>query len=209
MTTIDLTFDANKKGFAGTVDGRQGDTDIVIRAYIYDDGQPFNFADRYLEFTMIRPDGGLVHLVKELVHIGNTNIWELTLPPEATCSDGVVKLAYFVVKSSVDPRYRQSMGTFTINLDKSATHSVCLSPYSDQLDSLIEAYEVLNTALEKTVKTQVDRMDTIYNTFNDAMNSLMRGKLDPLYSAEIKAVMTDDDNYMREAEFVEWVTSDD
>lgn len=155
MATVEMTLDVQKpQECIEKVEGRRGDTATVIRVEVVDGGSPYDFTGRYLELALIRPDGEWVHVKDGCVQEGATNVWNCTLPSQATAYDGLIKLAYFVVRNSSDERFRDSTQRFLIDLDASATAEAHLGPYSDQVDRLIREAESIVDAWKAQMKAQ-------------------------------------------------------
>lgn len=158
MATIDIALDVTKPVHdIAPIFGRQGDTATVIRATILNDGEPYEFSGKYLEFAMVRPgekSTNWIHIRDGVVQEGDTNVWNATLPAEATANDGLTKLAYFVVRDESDDGYRDSTERFTIAFDESATHTVKVTYYSDTVDRLIKECELLVEAWEAQMQAQ-------------------------------------------------------
>lgn len=155
MATVEMTLDVQKpQECIEKVEGRQGDTATVIRVEVVDGGSPYDFTGRYLELALIRPDGEWVHVKDGCVQEGATNVWNCTLPSQATAYDGLIKLAYFVVRNSSDERFRDSTQRFLIDLDASATAEAHLGPYSDQVDRLIREAESIVDAWKAQIEAQ-------------------------------------------------------
>ena len=158
MATIDIALDVTKPVHdIAPIFGRQGDTATVIRATILNDGEPYDFSGKYLEFAMVRPgekSTNWIHIRDGVVQEGDTNVWNVTLPAEATANDGLTKLAYFVVRDESDDGYRDSTERFTIAFDESATHTVKVTYYSDTVDRLIKECELLVEAWEAQMQEQ-------------------------------------------------------
>lgn len=155
MATVEMTLDVQKpQECIEKVEGRQGDTATVIRVEVVDGGSPYDFTGKYLELALIRPDGEWVHVKDGCVQEGATNVWNCTLPVQATACDGLIKLAYFVVRNTSDERFRDSTQRFLIDLDASATAEAHLGPYSDQVDRLIREAESIIDAWNAQMKAQ-------------------------------------------------------
>lgn len=155
MATVEMTLDVQKpQECIEKVEGRQGDTATVIRVEVVDGGSPYDFTGKYLELALIRPDGEWVHVKDGCVQEGATNVWNCTLPVQATAYDGIIKLAYFVVRNTSDERFRDSTQRFLIDLDASATAEAHLGPYSDQVDRLIREAESIIDAWNAQMKAQ-------------------------------------------------------
>lgn len=155
MSTVEMTLDVQKpQECIEKVEGRQGDTATVIRVEVVDGGSPYDFTGKYLELALIRPDGEWVHVKDGCVQEGATNVWNCTLPVQATAYDGLIKLAYFVVRNTSDERFRDSTQRFLIDLDASATAEAHLGPYSDQVDRLIREAESIIDAWNAQMKAQ-------------------------------------------------------
>lgn len=158
MATIDIALDVTKPVHdIAPIFGRQGDTATVIRATILNDGEPYDFSGKYLEFAMVRPgekSTNWIHIRDGVVQEGDTNVWNVTLPAESTANDGLTKLAYFVVRDEADDGYRDSTERFTISFDESATHTVKVTYYSDTVDRLIKECELLVEAWEAQMQAQ-------------------------------------------------------
>lgn len=155
MATVEMTLDVQKpQECIEKVEGRQGDTATVIRVEVVDGGSPYDFTGKYLELALIRPDGEWVHVKDGCVQEGATNVWNCTLPVQATAYDGLIKLAYFVVRNTSDERFRDSTQRFLIDLDASATAEAHLGPYSDQVDRLIREAILLTEQWEQQMKAQ-------------------------------------------------------
>ena len=155
MATVEMTLDVQKpQECIEKVEGRQGDTATVIRVEVVDGGSPYDFTGKYLELALIRPDGEWVHVKDGCVQEGATNVWNCTLPVQATAYDGLIKLAYFVVRNTSDERFRDSTQRFLIDLDASATAEAHLGPYSDQVDRLIREAESIIDAWNAQMKAQ-------------------------------------------------------
>lgn len=121
---------------------------------VVDGGSPYDFTGKYLELALIRPDGEWVHVKGGCVREGSTNVWNCTLPVQATAYDGLIKLAYFVVRNTTDEKFRDSTQRFLIDLDASATAEAHLGPYSDQVDRLIREAESIIDAWNAQMKAQ-------------------------------------------------------
>lgn len=161
MPVTEITLDTVKpRDYVQEVHGRQGDTDITIRAAICEDDVPCSFKGKVVRLTLIRPcevDWSNAPVGDELIRladqnwvqvdcevIGNSNVVEVTLPEEATAYSGHVELAYFLIKDAESDRIRSTSETFHVWLEPSGTAEARLSPYSDQLDKLIrEAEEII------------------------------------------------------------------
>lgn len=155
MATIDITLDVAKpQECIEKIVGRRGDTGTVVRATILEDGAPYDFTGRYAELALIRPDGWWVHLRDGVLQEGTTNVWTVELPIEATAYDGLVKLAYFVVRDEEDEEFRDSTQRFLIELDQSVTAEAHFGPYSDQVDKLIREAESVLDAFEAQMQRQ-------------------------------------------------------
>lgn len=155
MATVEMTLDVRKpQECIEKVEGRQGDTATVIRVEVVDGGSPYDFTGKYLELALIRPDGEWVHVKDGCVREGSTNVWNCTLPAQATAYDGLIKLAYFVVRNTSDEKFRDSTQRFLIDLDASATAEAHLGPYSDQVDRLIREAESIVDAWNAQMKAQ-------------------------------------------------------
>lgn len=155
MATVEMTLDVQKpQECIEKVEGRQGDTATVIRVEVVDGGSPYDFTGKYLELALIRPDGEWVHVKDGCVREGSTNVWNCTLPVQATAYDGLIKLAYFVVRNTSDEKFRDSTQRFLIDLDASATAEAHLGPYSDQVDRLIREAESIIDAWNAQMKAQ-------------------------------------------------------
>lgn len=155
MATVEMTLDVQKpQECIEKVEGRQGDTATVIRVEVVDGGAPYDFTGKYLELALIRPDGEWVHVKDGCVQEGSTNVWNCTLPVQATAYDGLIKLAYFVVRNTSDEKFRDSTQRFLIDLDASATAEAHLGPYSDQVDRLIREAESIIDAWNAQMKAQ-------------------------------------------------------
>lgn len=155
MATVEMTLDVRKpQECIEKVEGRQGDTATVIRVEVVDGGSPYDFTGKYLELALIRPDGEWVHVKDGCVREGSTNVWNCTLPVQATAYDGLIKLAYFVVRNTSDEKFRESTQRFLIDLDASATAEAHLGPYSDQVDRLIREAESIIDAWNAQMKAQ-------------------------------------------------------
>ncbi len=155
MATVEMTLDVRKpQECIEKVEGRQGDTATVIRVEVVDGGSPYDFTGKYLELALIRPDGEWVHVKDGCVREGSTNVWNCTLPAQATAYDGLIKLAYFVVRNTSDEKFRDSTQRFLIDLDASATAEAHLGPYSDQVDRLIREAESIIDAWNAQMKAQ-------------------------------------------------------
>lgn len=155
MATVEITLDVQKpQECIEKVEGRQGDTATVIRVEVVDGGSPYDFTGKYLELALIRPDGEWVHVKDSCVREGATNVWNCTLPVQATAYDGLIKLAYFVVRNTSDEKFRDSTQRFLIDLDASATAEAHLGPYSDQVDRLIREAESIIDAWNAQMKAQ-------------------------------------------------------
>lgn len=155
MATVEMTLDVRKpQECIEKVEGRQGDTATVIRVEVVDGGSPYDFTGKYLELALIRPDGEWVHVKDGCVREGSTNVWNCTLPVQATAYDGLIKLAYFVVRNTSDEKFRDSTQRFLIDLDASATAEAHLGPYSDQVDRLIREAESIIDAWNAQMKAQ-------------------------------------------------------
>ena len=155
MATIDIALDVAKpQECIEKIVGRRGDTGTVVRATILDDGAPYDFTGRYAELALIRPDGWWVHLRDGVLQEGTTNVWTVELPVEATAYDGLVKLAYFVVRDKEDEQFRDSTQRFLIELDQSVTAEAHFGPYSDQVDKLIREAESVLDAFEAQMERQ-------------------------------------------------------
>ena len=155
MATVEMTLDVRKpQECIEKVEGRQGDTATVIRVEVVDGGSPYDFTGKYLELALIRPDGEWVHVKDGCVREGSTNVWNCTLPVQATAYDGLIKLAYFVVRNTSDEKFRDSTQRFLIDLDASATAEAHLGPYSDQVDRLIREAESIVDAWKAQMKAQ-------------------------------------------------------
>lgn len=155
MATVEMTLDVQKpQECIEKVEGRQGDTATVIRVEVVDGGSPYDFTGKYLELALIRPDGEWVHVKDGCVQEGATNVWNCTLPVQATAYDGLIKLAYFVVRNTSDEKFRDSTQRFLIDLDASATAEAHLGPYSDQVDRLIREAESIIDAWNAQMKAQ-------------------------------------------------------
>ena len=155
MATVEMTLDVRKpQECIEKVEGRQGDTATVIRVEVVDGGSPYDFTGKYLELALIRPDGEWVHVKDGCVQEGSTNVWNCTLPVQATAYDGLIKLAYFVVRNTSDEKFRESTQRFLIDLDASATAEAHLGPYSDQVDRLIREAESIIDAWNAQMKAQ-------------------------------------------------------
>lgn len=155
MATVEMTLDVQKpQECIEKVEGRQGDTATVIRVEVVDGGSPYDFTGKYLELALIRPDGEWVHVKDGCVQEGATNVWNCTLPVQATAYDGLIKLAYFVVRNTSDEKFRESTQRFLIDLDASATAEAHLGPYSDQVDRLIREAESIIDAWNAQMKAQ-------------------------------------------------------
>ena len=149
MAIVEITLDVTKpQECIEKIEGRQGDTATIVRATILNDGEPYDFVSgKYLELALVRPDGAWVHLRENVVqHDGN--VWDATLPVEATASDGLCKLCYFVVRKNDDVGYHESTQRFMVDLDVSATAEAHLGPYSDQVDKLVAEAEAVIAAWE-------------------------------------------------------------
>lgn len=149
MAIIEITLDVTKpQETIEKIEGRQGDTATIVRATILNDGEPYEFSSgKYLELALVRPDGAWVHLREHVVqHDGN--VWDATLPAQATAADGLCKLCYFVVRDEADANHRESTQRFLVDLDESATAEAHLGPYSDQVDKLVAEAEAVITAWE-------------------------------------------------------------
>ena len=155
MATVEMTLDVRKpQECIEKVEGRRGDTATVIRVEVVDGGSPYDFTGKYLELALIRPDGEWVHVKDGCVREGSTNVWNCTLPVQATAYDGLIKLAYFVVRNTSDEKFRESTQRFLIDLDASATAEAHLGPYSDQVDRLIREAESIIDAWNAQMKAQ-------------------------------------------------------
>lgn len=155
MSTVEMTLDVQKpQECIEKVEGRQGDTATVIRVEVVDGGSPYDFTGKYLELALICPDGEWVHVKDGCVREGSTNVWNCTLPVQATAYDGLIKLAYFVVRNTSDEKFRDSTQRFLIDLDASATAEAHLGPYSDQVDRLIREAESIVDAWKAQMKAQ-------------------------------------------------------
>lgn len=155
MATVEMTLDVRKpQECIEKVEGRQGDTATVIRVEVVDGGSPYDFTGKYLELALIRPDGEWVHVKDGCIREGSTNVWNCTLPVQATAYDGLIKLAYFVVRNTSDEKFRDSTQRFLIDLDASATAEAHLGPYSDQVDRLIREAESIVDAWKAQMKAQ-------------------------------------------------------
>lgn len=155
MATVEMTLDVRKpQECIEKVEGRRGDTATVIRVEVVDGGSPYDFTGKYLELALIRPDGEWVHVKDGCVQEGSTNVWNCTLPVQATAYDGLIKLAYFVVRNTSDEKFRDSTQRFLIDLDASATAEAHLGPYSDQVDRLIREAESIVDAWKAQMKAQ-------------------------------------------------------
>lgn len=155
MATVEMTLDVRKpQECIEKVEGRRGDTATVIRVEVVDGGSPYDFTGKYLELALIRPDGEWVHVKDGCVREGSTNVWNCTLPAQATAYDGLIKLAYFVVRNTSDEKFRDSTQRFLIDLDASATAEAHLGPYSDQVDRLIREAESIIDAWNAQMKAQ-------------------------------------------------------
>lgn len=155
MATVEMTLDVRKpQECIEKVEGRRGDTATVIRVEVVDGGSPYDFTGKYLELALIRPDGEWVHVKDGCVREGATNVWNCTLPVQATAYDGLIKLAYFVVRNTSDEKFRDSTQRFLIDLDASATAEAHLGPYSDQVDRLIREAESIIDAWNAQMKAQ-------------------------------------------------------
>lgn len=155
MATVEMTLDVRKpQECIEKVEGRQGDTATVIRVEVVDGGSPYDFTGKYLELALIRPDGEWVHVKDGCVREGATNVWNCMLPVQATAYDGLIKLAYFVVRNTSDEKFRESTQRFLIDLDASATAEAHLGPYSDQVDRLIRESESIIDAWNAQMKAQ-------------------------------------------------------
>ena len=157
MAICELELDVTKPAeHVDMVQGRQGDTETIIRVAIYDDGIEYDFTGKYLEFNCIRRDGKWVRLAdpENVMHIGNTHKWDIKLPVEATAYDGLVKVALCTVKSEDDPFFRDSTNGFLIHLEESATAEAHLGPYSDQVDKLLMYIQQLIKAWEEQMAQQ-------------------------------------------------------
>lgn len=155
MSTVEMTLDVQKpQECIEKVEGRRGDTATVIRVEVVDGGSPYDFTGKYLELALIRPDGEWVHVKDGCVREGSTNVWNCTLPVQATAYDGLIKLAYFVVRNTSDEKFRDSTQRFLIDLDASATAEAHLGPYSDQVDRLIREAESIIDAWNAQMKAQ-------------------------------------------------------
>lgn len=155
MATVEMTLDVQKpQECIEKVEGRQGDTATVIRVEVVDGGSPYDFTGKYLELALIRPDGEWVHVKDGCVREGSTNVWNCTLPVQATAYDGLIKLAYFVVRNTSDEKFRDSTQRFLIDLDASATAEAHLGPYSDQVDRLIREAESIIDAWNAQIEAQ-------------------------------------------------------
>lgn len=155
MATVEMTLDVRKpQECIEKVEGRRGDTATVIRVEVVDGGSPYDFTGKYLELALIRPDGEWVHVKDGCVREGSTNVWNCTLPAQATAYDGLIKLAYFVVRNTSDEKFRDSTQRFLIDLDASATAEAHLGPYSDQVDRLIREAESIVDAWNAQMKAQ-------------------------------------------------------
>lgn len=155
MATVEMTLDVQKpQECIEKVEGRQGDTATAIRVEVVDGGSPYDFTGKYLELALIRPDGEWVHVKDGCVQEGSTNVWNCTLPVQATAYDGLIKLAYFVVRNTSDEKFRDSTQRFLIDLDASATAEAHLGPYSDQVDRLIREAESIIDAWNAQMKAQ-------------------------------------------------------
>ena len=155
MATVEMTLDVRKpQECIEKVEGRRGDTATVIRVEVVDGGSPYDFTGKYLELALIRPDGEWVHVKDGCVREGSTNVWNCTLPVQATAYDGLIKLAYFVVRNTSDEKFRDSTQRFLIDLDASATAEAHLGPYSDQVDRLIREAESIIDAWNAQMKAQ-------------------------------------------------------
>lgn len=177
-----LEFDVAHKGdLTDQIVGRRGDNQTVLEVAIYNDGIPYDFTDKYLELRCIRPTGAdsfcehdgidprdnWVHLKECCEHIGNSNKWKITLPDELTAYDGLVKLAYFVIKSEDDQIYMETTNGFLIYLEPSATAEAHVGPYSDQLDRFILEAELL-------IKAWHEQMDYQAQAFEEAQQERER-----------------------------------
>ena len=159
MAVVDLTLDVSKpQDRIEAVNGRQGDTGTTIRATITDNGEPYDFTGCYLEFAMVRPKSpsgvNWIHLKEGVTQEGETNVWNVTLPEEATAYDGMAKLCYFVVRSTADESYRDSTQRFIVKLDASATAEAEVGPYSDQVDKLLRECILLTDQWEAQMEQQ-------------------------------------------------------
>ena len=93
--------------------GRQGETALTIRATITDDGQPYDFSGKKIEFCCIKPSGEMVH-VTEGISLVSGSTYDCTLPPEATSEYGTISVAYFRIVKEDDQEYIDSTVGFVI-----------------------------------------------------------------------------------------------
>lgn len=189
MAIVEIGLDVTKpQEHIEKIEGRQGDTKTIVRAHITDDGEVYDFTDKYLEFDCIRPDGEWVRITDGCTNQGN-GIWDIELPSQATAYDGLMKLCYCVVKSNTDPKYRESTQRFLVDLDDSSTAEAHLGPYSDQVDRLLlqvdsmlaaweveqerekTAFEAAQTERQEAYTTAEAERDTSYQTAEETRNT--------------------------------------
>lgn len=209
MADFTLKLDTIKgQGNLKRVIVRQGET-IPLRIEVTDDGVAYDFTDKYLDFACVRPDKHWIHVHEPFVHVGQTNIWEVELPVNVTAVAGDVDLAYFRIRSYQDKQFLLTTETIQIVVDPSATCKIKLGPYSDQLNSLIHAFEALVMAwqnkqiefedefklllldfrqmfqqAEADRNTAFDLAETrrehIYQDALEAINAALQGNFDPI-----------------------------
>lgn len=141
MAIMPLTLDVTKpSGQLMQIHGRQGESEIVLRVTIRDDGAPYDFTGKHIEFDCVRPDGNWVQVAEGIskVEDGTNCTFDCKLPVAATASSGVVKLCYFAVRKDDDPSYYEFTERFILNLDPSATFDADLGPYSDKIDDALQ-----------------------------------------------------------------------
>lgn len=191
MATVDITLDTAKpQEQIEAINGRRGDTGTTIRVTVLKNGEPYDFTGLYLEFAMVRPvahgEVNWIHLKEGVTQEGETNVWSVTLPEQATAYDGVAKLCYFVVRSETDESFRDSTQRFIIKLDQSATAEAHFGPYSDQVDKLLreailltdqwtqqiaeqqEAYEAAEAKRNEDYQTAEGNRDSQFSTAESA-----------------------------------------
>lgn len=202
MPIINIELDLTKpQNHIQTIEGRQGDTQTIIRAAIYDDGVPYDFTGKRLSFAFIRPPNkdnpdprdNWVKLLDCCEHIGNTHKWDITLPKEATAYDGLAKLCYCVVEND-DFTYVDSTENFQINLSASATAEAHLGPYCDQVNKMLYEAWLIVEAWKEQMEWQKAEFTRTQNQRNSEFQAAQTQRENAFNTAESKRQSTFDAN---------------
>lgn len=176
MAKVKISLDTIKpQRQIDTIEGRQGETALVIEAAIFFNGDPYDFNGKTLTLDCAREDQTWVSVTG--VQQGNSNVWDIKLPPELAAADGYWPLCYCTIHGDND--FRDSTNRFAIHLERSATHRASLTNYSDQVDLLIKQLRLLSSLYESQMEVATSTIDQANAKIDGLVRDFVSNKLAP------------------------------